>query len=70
MAIEQEMGLYQQSLLWRLPVWGTALVSGSRLHKTRHQDQGEEHPRGVVCVGGGVSKFLRTFKRLYSTTGR
>ena len=53
MAIEQEMGLYQQSPPWCLPVWWTALVSGLQLHKTRHQDQGEESPRGVGGGGGG-----------------
>lgn len=45
MAIGQEMALYWlHSPQLCLPVWGAALASGSQLHMTRHQDQGEEPP--------------------------
>lgn len=62
MAIEQEMGLYQQSPPWCLPVWWTALVSGLQLHKTRwHQDQGEESPVSASLV---TWHWLRVWEEL------
>lgn len=51
MVTGQEVVPYQDSLPLCLAVWGVVLASGSQLHRTQCQGQGEEPPS--VWGGGG-----------------